>query len=57
MLLAPLLAQVGTATAADCALTGVCGLLVAERPLSSGLMFIAVGLVVLGVVGLRRRSA
>ena len=56
-----LLAQVGTATAADCALTGLCGLVEADRTVLPGIMFVAVGLVALGVAGLltarqRRRS-
>lgn len=49
-----LLLQVGTMTQADCALTGLCGLAVPTRPVASGILFLAVGLVALGVRGLRR---
>jgi hypothetical protein len=54
MILTALLPQVGTATAADCALTGLCGLVALERPVASGVFFVALGLVALGTVGLRR---
>lgn len=56
MLSATLLAQIGTATAADCAMTGLCGLLSPERPVAPGVFFLALGLVALGLAGWRRRG-
>ncbi len=52
-----LLLQVGTLTPADCAMTGLCGLAAPERPVASGLLFLAVGLIALGIRGLRRPAA
>ncbi len=39
----------------QCGVLGLCGLLKPERPVASGLLFVAVGMVALGVWGLRRR--
>lgn len=38
----------------DCLLTGLCGLVPVDRPIASGVMFVAAGLIVGGVWGLRR---
>ncbi|HEV8355555.1 MAG TPA: hypothetical protein VGQ17_02190 [Gemmatimonadales bacterium] len=38
----------------DCILTGLCGVRPAEPGLPSGVLFLAVGLVLAGVLGLRR---
>lgn len=60
MPLAARLAQVTTGTPTDCALNGLCALASPERPVPSGLLFVAVGLVALGWRGLlvfRRRSS
>ncbi len=55
-MLVPLLFQtIGSSPAADCALTGLCGLVAPVRPVASGIFFVAIGLVALGVHGLRRR--
>ena len=54
MLLPSLLAQVGTATAADCALTGICGLVTTSPPVPSGVFFVALGMVGIGLAGWRR---
>jgi hypothetical protein len=55
-MLVPLLLQVvGGTPEADCALTGLCGLVTPVRPVASGIFFVAVGLVALGIRGLRRR--
>jgi len=55
MLLPILLQTVGSSPAADCALTGLCGLVAPVRPVAPGIFFVALGLVALGVRGLRRR--
>lgn len=55
MTLATLLAQVATGTTADCAVTGLCGLLTPARPVAPGVFFVALGLVALGVAGLLHR--
>ncbi len=39
----------------QCGVLGLCGLLQAERPVPTGVLFVAVGLVAFGVWGLRRR--
>ena len=38
----------------DCVLTGLCGLVTAERPVAPGVLFVATGLVLGGAWGLRR---
>lgn len=40
----------------QCFLTGLCGLVAPHRPVAPGVMFVAVGLVSVGIWGLRRRS-
>ncbi len=45
------------ATSPDqCILTGLCGLVAPYRPVAPGVMFVAVGLVSVGLWGLRRRG-
>jgi hypothetical protein len=41
-------------TPGDCILTGLCGLRVVERDVPSGLLFLALGLVLYGAAGLVR---
>lgn len=53
MIVFNLLASQGM-TPGDCVLTGLCGLLAPERPVAPGVMYVAVGLVGIGVWGLRR---
>ena len=43
-----------SSTPGDCLLTGLCGLVTPERPVAPGVMFVAAGLVLGGVWGLRR---
>lgn len=38
----------------DCALTGLCAVVQPARPVASGVMFLATGLVLGGLLGLRR---
>ncbi|HET9134281.1 MAG TPA: hypothetical protein VFN90_08250 [Gemmatimonadales bacterium] len=51
-----LLAQLA-GTPGDCVLTGLCGVLSPERPVAPGVMYLAAGLVLVGLWGLRRRHA
>ncbi|MEO5798700.1 MAG: hypothetical protein ABIZ70_02730 [Gemmatimonadales bacterium] len=49
-----LLASIQTSTPGDCLLTGLCGLIPDDPPFAPGIMWVALGLVVFGLVGLRR---
>ncbi len=51
-----LLAQFSTTGTGVC-LTGVCGLVQPWRPVPSGIFFVAIGLVAVGIIGLKRRTA
>jgi hypothetical protein len=44
------------ATPGDCILTGLCGMVLPYRPIPSGILFVAVGLVLVGIAGLRARK-
>ena len=48
-------ALIQTAVPGDCLLTGLCGVQGGGGGLASGVMFLALGLVVAGVMGLRAR--
>ena len=50
-----MLALVQAALPGDCVLTGLCGVQGFEDGVASGVMFLALGLVVMGVLGLRSR--
>ncbi|MES2307160.1 MAG: hypothetical protein V4558_16790 [Gemmatimonadota bacterium] len=49
-----LFAIIQNSTPGDCLLTGLCGLVPVERPIASGVMWVASGLVLGGMWGLRR---
>jgi hypothetical protein len=51
-----LLQATGTAPS-DCILTGLCGAEAPWRPIPSGILYVAVGLVGFGIWGLRRYRA
>jgi hypothetical protein len=57
VVITPLLAIIQTSTPGDCLLTGLCGLVPVERPVASGVMWLAVGLVAGGIWGLRRANS
>ena len=46
--------QAVSSTPGDCILTGLCGLVTTERPVAPGLFFVAAGLIMGGIWGLRR---
>lgn len=50
-----LLAQFSTTGTGVC-MTGVCGLIQPWRPVPPGIFFVAVGLVAVGIIGLKRRT-
>jgi hypothetical protein len=52
-----LLAAVLLQLPADCIFTGLCGVKTAVTPVPSGVLFVAIGLVALGLFGLRARSS
>ena len=56
-MIAPWLLLVQQAAPGDCMLTGLCGILQPQRAVASGVMFVAVGLVAMGVWGLRTRRS
>lgn len=51
------LAILSQSTFDDCALTGLCAVVAPARPVASGVMFVAIGLVLGGLLGLRRAPA
>jgi hypothetical protein len=53
----PLLLAQLAGTPGDCVLTGLCGVLGPERAVAPGVMYVASGLVLVGLWGLRRRRA
>ncbi len=50
----PILLQVAGSQPLDCVATGLCGVAVEANPVLSGVMFVAVGLVGVGVAALIR---
>lgn len=40
----------------DCSVSGLCGMGKGEPPIPSGILFIAIGLVAAGIIGLRHRG-
>lgn len=51
-----LLAPQGPPVPGDVCLTGLCGLVQPFRPVPPGVFFLAIGIIALGIVGLKRRA-